>query len=434
MQANQEKSSRLSMSITILFMLLSLFLLYFFVSWQNNRTKFSRMHILRKLTLLASGNLVEELTQKINSELLPIDNKIMELSDKFRNLQYSIDALGKEDFDNAKKMYPFDENSLLGASYHKFIDLIKTKESELVLEKGKIDWQLKINEALSDLEREMRENVSSEKLYALILQKIIKFIGINQGGLFIVQKNKQQQEVLKLEAAYAYNHERLMKKEIYVSEGLLGTCAKEQQMIILNQVPQNYIEITSGLGEKNPQHLILLPIVYQKKTIGVIELASFFPFNQQIIAYLNDATSIIALFLVNRQKDEQTVLDFFLVKNDHLAEDLTDDDLALVNQKLSNWFYSSIPVAVFDKSGNLITFNHRFAEIVPQKMVANYTTWNEIVDSNSDENVFLSEYEQANRIFLRGMEVSDILFYSINCQGEDKVANIIFASNLNKMN
>jgi len=433
MQAKHEKSSRLSMAITLVFMFISIFLLFFFVRWQNNRARFSRNHIMRKLTMLASGNLADVSSKKIKNELNLIESKIMELSAKFANLQHSIDALGKEDFDGAKNMYPFAENSFLGASYHQFIELIKKKESELLQEKNKIDWQLKINDALSDIEREMRENVSSDKLYALILQKIIKFIGINQGGFFVIQKNKQQQEVLVLEASYAYNYERMIKKEILISEGLLGTCAKEQQMIVLNHVPQNYIEITSGLGEKNPQHLILLPIVYQKKTIAVIELASFFAFNNQIITYLNEATAIIALFLVNRQKDEQTVLDFFLVKNDNLAEDLTDDDLGLVNQKLSNWFYGSIPVAFFDKSGNLITFNHRFAEIMPRKIIANYTTLNEIIEGDLDENVFLDQYNEANRIFVRGMEMSDLLFYNMNCKGADKVANIIFASNLNKI-
>ena len=60
-----------------------------------------------------------------------------------------------------------------------------------------------------------------------------------------------------------------------MGDGLAGVCFFEKQSIYLTDVPENYITISSGLGEALPRNIFIVPIIADEKVEGVIELASF---------------------------------------------------------------------------------------------------------------------------------------------------------------
>jgi len=66
-----------------------------------------------------------------------------------------------------------------------------------------------------------------------------------------------------------------MEKQIGLGEGLVGTCAIEKLPIYLTDVPDDYVEITSGLGDANPRAILLMPLKLEDEMFGVIELAAF---------------------------------------------------------------------------------------------------------------------------------------------------------------
>ncbi|HEY6088570.1 MAG TPA: response regulator, partial [Gemmatimonadaceae bacterium] len=66
----------------------------------------------------------------------------------------------------------------------------------------------------------------------------------------------------------------------YLGEGLVGQAALEKKPILLTNVPDDYIRITSGLGEAPPRNILVLPVLFEGEVKAVIELASFLPFSQ----------------------------------------------------------------------------------------------------------------------------------------------------------
>jgi len=52
-------------------------------------------------------------------------------------------------------------------------------------------------------------------------------------------------------AAFAFDRKKYIDQTFQLGEGLVGTCAIEKQKIYLTEVPENYLQITSGLGEAN---------------------------------------------------------------------------------------------------------------------------------------------------------------------------------------
>ncbi|MGK5627688.1 HAMP domain-containing protein [Streptomyces sp. URMC 123] len=77
-------------------------------------------------------------------------------------------------------------------------------------------------------------------------------------------------------------------------ESLIGTAAQEKRPILVENVPPGYLKIASGLGEAPPAHVIVLPVLFEGKVLGVIELASFQPFAQIQKDFLNQIAEMIA--------------------------------------------------------------------------------------------------------------------------------------------
>ncbi|MGH3275550.1 MAG: ATP-binding protein, partial [Streptosporangiaceae bacterium] len=64
------------------------------------------------------------------------------------------------------------------------------------------------------------------------------------------------------------------------SHSLIGQVAKTRVPIVVTDAPPDYVRISSGLGEAAPVSLIVLPIVFEGRVLGVMEAGSFSRFTQ----------------------------------------------------------------------------------------------------------------------------------------------------------
>ncbi len=127
----------------------------------------------------------------------------------------------------------------------------------------------KINELIRN------NNHDIDKLCHNLIKEIVLAIDANQGGVFLLNETDTFDVRYDLAAAFAYNRHKLMKKSFAVGEGLLGACVAEKEQVYLTQLPNEYLQITSGLGGANPNNLFIVPFIHENKVLGVIELASF---------------------------------------------------------------------------------------------------------------------------------------------------------------
>ncbi len=183
--------------------------------------------------------------------------------------------------------------------------LIELKENLLTYEKEK-----KYN--LKELERNnwyqsgvtaftlllQQDFKSTEEMAYPVIRNLAEHLGIDQIGIFILQK-KEEKELLILEAAYAYDKKKLLDTEIEIGESLVGKCAKEQKLIRIDDLPEGYTYISSGLGEDTPKSLILSPLMYEKKLFGVLEIASLKKLPDYKINFLNIIAERIAAEISN---------------------------------------------------------------------------------------------------------------------------------------
>ncbi|MEM9675620.1 MAG: GAF domain-containing protein, partial [Bacteroidota bacterium] len=127
-----------------------------------------------------------------------------------------------------------------------------------------------------------------------LLSYIVKYLKANQAGLFIINETDSSEQYLEMVACYAYDKKKHEEKQIRVGQGLLGQAFLEQKVIRLNQIPDNYVSITSGLGEATPSYLAIIPLKFNEEVLGVLEIASFQDLSDFEIDFLEKVSEIVA--------------------------------------------------------------------------------------------------------------------------------------------
>jgi len=168
------------------------------------------------------------------------------------------------------------ENDSLGHALLSMRESLKTAhklETERKAEEEKKNWTTHGVAKFSEILRQ--DNDDLEKLSLNIISGLVKYVGAIQGGLFLLNDNDRSDEFIEMMSCYAYDRKKFMEKRIEVGEGLIGRCFIEKKTIYLTDVPNSYVNITSGLGKDNPSCILIVPLVLNEKVYGVIEIASF---------------------------------------------------------------------------------------------------------------------------------------------------------------
>lgn len=179
--------------------------------------------------------------------------------------------------------YQEDENHLMAALFKfrdKFDSLSKLERQQ--------NW---VNTGLAKFVEILRiENKTEEELYNQIITSLVKYLGANQGGLFVLD----EEEALSMKACYAYDRKKFLDKSIKKGEGLLGQCVIEAETTMLTEVPDQYTFITSGLGHATPDVLLIVPLKTDHKVEGVLEIAGFVKFEPYQVAFVEKLAENIA--------------------------------------------------------------------------------------------------------------------------------------------
>lgn len=113
-----------------------------------------------------------------------------------------------------------------------------------------------------------------QDFYDTFLGNLVRYLEANQAGIFLKDDQDPDQLALNLEASYAFDRKKFLKKRVLPGEGLVGQIFLEQKTFYMRSVPKDYLRVTSGLGDAHPASLIVIPLIYNEEILGILELAS----------------------------------------------------------------------------------------------------------------------------------------------------------------
>jgi len=245
--------------------------------------RLSRGHIDPNMKLqLSTGDEIQEMAAALNTSIDEL-NKKNEFAQKIGSGELEADYQMLSDNDQLGQSLIDMRNSLKQA---------RQEEEKRKVEDEKRRW---VNEGLAKFADILRQNNDDlEKLSYQIISNLVSYLGANQGGLFLLNDEDGQNVFYELKAAHAFDRKKYMEKQIKPGEGMVGTCALEKQTIYMTEIPQDYIQITSGLGDANPDSLLIVPLKVEEEVLGVIEIASFKKFEKHQIEFVEKVAESIA--------------------------------------------------------------------------------------------------------------------------------------------
>jgi len=179
------------------------------------------------------------------------------------------------------------------------------EENKKLLEEQKIEQRRRESEqVLAKLKEGIREiagqNIEEqEAIGTAILSLIAKHYNIVQGEIYLVTPLRAENQVLKLLTTYAYYIPEGKITQFEIGEGLIGQVAQAKAPLNLDTIPEGYILIASGLGKATPSNLLILPLCKDdNQLVGVIELATFKPFDAFDVKLFTEAGMLLAKLFI----------------------------------------------------------------------------------------------------------------------------------------
>lgn len=191
--------------------------------------------------------------------------------------------VGKRNFEKNIDSFPID--SQFGEALHQ----MKISLEEVAKTEQERNWQ---NQGVVEMGEVIRKHTEDmQVLCDELLSNLVKYIEAQQGAIFLPS---HQEKTLILRSSYAYGRKKIVEKEVRSDEGILGEVFQDAERVFLTDIPNNYTQISAGLGNAKPNCVLVVPLAAQEKVLGVLEIASFKVLTEVEIRLVERTAEILA--------------------------------------------------------------------------------------------------------------------------------------------
>ena len=115
------------------------------------------------------------------------------------------------------------------------------------------------------------ETKDLKEFCSAILQNFAGKLNIVQGLFYIKPYGQETFESIACYAYYSDSNPPVFK----TGEGIPGQAVKDNKILIIQNIPESYIPVVSGLGNGKPKNIIIIPVFGESEAVGLIEMAVF---------------------------------------------------------------------------------------------------------------------------------------------------------------
>lgn len=209
--------------------------------------------------LAGSGALAYNARRTINTGMKSVSDIVAELS------RGSVESA-------ASMSYGASEFGDLARSFQTLaLDMHGRTEQERAL-RLQAEEQAWVNDRMSEMAILMQGMVRLEEASRIFVGKLAAAVGASYGAVYTLKDGE-----LHFTAGYAYDEEAMAGTSFKLGSGLIGQCALDQEPVMMDNLPADYVKVRSGLGDTLPASLMIVPVRYESETVAVVELASMRP-------------------------------------------------------------------------------------------------------------------------------------------------------------
>jgi len=199
---------------------------------------------------------------------------------------------------------------------------ITIQKRELKLRENDQENLLWFNQGLgmfSDIISKHKDDLAS--LCQTTIDKLVEYVDAQQGGVFLLNDEKEDDQYLELIAHYAFSDEKI-HRQFKIGEGYVGTCFNENQFMEIDNLTESYSVLQSGLGNQYLKHLLFAPLKINEKCIGVVEIGSFKKIKGYRVSFIEKLMETFAS-IINTQRANvklKKLIDFSTAQAKELEE------------------------------------------------------------------------------------------------------------------
>jgi signal transduction histidine kinase/DNA-binding response OmpR family regulator/HAMP domain-containing protein len=262
---------------------------------------------------------------------LMLERTLRGLLRPMRRLQSGIDTVSAGDLTHRIDLPLANEIGEIASAFNRMTSSLLAGEASIREKTVQLERENWLRAAQIALHARMQGDLSQNALADAVLAGLAEYTGAQVGVFFVAEKRK-----LRLAGRYAYRRHAEVPETFVFGEGLVGQAAASGQIILLNEVPENYVMVGSALGQMPPRHILVLPILYGTTVNAVIELASMQPFDSHVRQFLELAAVPISIAVQMAQSRER--VQTLLAKSQDQAEELQaqQEELRVSNEELAD--------------------------------------------------------------------------------------------------
>ncbi len=285
--------------LVLIFVIVLNFILIYFIYYVVNNYLSKPLNEVQVISdVIAQGDFSKTIHYNNTDEIGQISNSINSLVNNMSIASEFADAIGNNQLD--VEFNSLGKDDILGNS----LITMRRNLVDVADKEKKRNWA---TEGLAKFGEILRMNNEGLKgLADNIISNLVRYLNANQGGLFIVNDTNPKDAHLELIACYAWNKKKYLHMRIEQGEGLVGQAWQENDTLYITDVPADFVKITSGLGDANPNAFLIIPLKINDETYGVIEIASFHPFEEYQIEFVNKLAESIASTISTAKINERT--------------------------------------------------------------------------------------------------------------------------------
>jgi PAS domain S-box-containing protein len=234
-----------------------------------------------------------------------LENRIDEEEKTSNAILEFVEKLNKGETESELKLTDVNDN--LGKAILNLRNTIKKNQEDEAKRREEDRQRNWAAEGLARFGEILRKN--NDDLHELsynVISNLVKYVNANQGGLFLINDDDENNKFIEQMACYAYDRRKYADRRYQFGEGLIGNCILEGNTINLKNVPDEYLYITSGLGKAKPRNLLIVPLKVNEEILGTVEIASFNEFREFEIQFIEKVAESIGSTILNVRNNIKT--------------------------------------------------------------------------------------------------------------------------------